>query len=98
MDPAWDGVLARPETPEDASDIPETAQEQLLYSFLYRHVIGASDAADFAARTAFAVFGSRFVRSVSRDMADFIDMARAYSAEIEYSEENTAELIGTLTP
>ena len=98
MDPAWDAALARLDaTPSSApAAVPETMREQLLCCFVYRHAITAEDPADLAARTAFAVFGTRVVSVLSPDAAAFADLARAYSAEIEYSEENTAALLDTL--
>ena len=96
MDPAWDAALARLDGPEAPGEVPETMEEQLLCAFLYRHLLGAADPADFAARAAFAVLGTRVVRDLSQDAEAFLDMARAYSAEVEYSEENTAALLDAL--
>ena len=96
MDPAWDAVPARPDGPEEPGAVPETMREQLLCAFLYRHLPAAADPADLAARAAFAVFGTRVVRALSPDAETFPDMARAFSAEIEYSEENTAALLDML--
>ena len=96
MDPAWDAALARLDGPEEPGEVPEGMREQLLCAFLYRHLLAAADPADFSARAAFAVFGTRVMRTLSADEEAFLDMARAYSAEVEYSEENTAALLDAL--
>ncbi len=63
--------------------------ENLLVYFLYRHVAGALQDDRFAARAAFAVHSVRLLRLLApRDETELAELARAYSAEIEYSDEN----------
>ena len=108
LDPAWDreldklslGAGALPAEP--SWEIP---QEQLLVYLLYRHLPGALEDGDIADRAAFAVLGWRTVamlcaahREVTGavSFADMVEFARAYSAEIEYSDENTEALLDYL--
>lgn len=83
----------------------ETAFEQLLVYFLYRHLPGALDDGDYEGRAAFAVLGCRMIRDLCRAHAvlrgsitidDLVGIARQYSAEIEYSDENVAALLDVL--
>lgn len=72
--------------------------EQLLCYFLYRHLAGGLDDGLFAARTAFAVLSTLLVATLwqygtEHTLPRFFDLARRYSAEIEYSDENTAALL-----
>ncbi len=82
---------------------------RLLTYFVYRHVSTACDDVDLRARLAFAILSVEMIRSmfesnigsVHISEADavpegLIDIARRYSAEIEYSEDNTEELIFAL--
>lgn len=75
--------------------------EQLTVYFLYRHVAGAVYDGDVAARTAFAVLSCRMIAwmlasAPQRDFLELIEIARAYSAEIEYSEENICTLLDAI--
>ncbi len=71
---------------------------RLLTYFVYRHVSVAESPDNLRARLAFALLSVDLIRFLF-DRADvrtvdtLADLARRYSAEIEYSEENTAELI-----
>lgn len=76
--------------------------EQLLVYFVYRHTAEAEDGRDFAARVAFAYLSFKIIRALCAAKkaasgecthADLCDFARRYSAEIEYSPENTHALI-----
>ncbi|MBQ8409864.1 MAG: flagellin lysine-N-methylase [Clostridia bacterium] len=103
FDPAWDQRLAELSalTVEPSFSEYDRAFEKLLLYFLYRHVSGAADEADLAARVSFSVFGFRIIRALCAvqntkqgcSFEDLCELARAYSAEIEYSEDNTSELI-----
>lgn len=72
--------------------------ERLLTYFVYRHVSIADSSENLRARLAFAILSVRLIRSfLEEDQTQtpekLMDWARRYSAEIEYSEDNTAELI-----
>ena len=84
--------------------IPSSAYEQLLAYFVYRHAANAADRRGFAVRICFAVLGYRVIGALTAAVAEagnefdtFCDLARAFSAEIEYSDENfdiVLELLG----
>ena len=113
LEPDWDICLAALQKAPVLA-VPaalELPAEQLLCYFLYRHLAGALDDGGFAARTAFAVLSTRVVAALWQHTAApaedapcaagteaFCDLARRYSAEIEYSDENTAALLGLLSP
>ena len=94
LDEAWTARLLRlrdcAQTVSDA--ISPTAYEQLLVYFVYRHAANAVDRRSFAARVCFAVLGYRIIGALTateaNDFDTFCDLARAFSAEIEYSDEN----------
>ncbi len=72
--------------------------ERLLIYFVYRHVGVASCEADLRARLGFAILSTDVIRSLFeadpiQSAEQLVDWACRYSAEIEYSEDNTAELI-----
>lgn len=71
--------------------------EKLLVYFIYRHVSSAYDTESLKKRVAFACVSARMIMALwlSSDQQTFeklCDISRMYSAEIEYSEENTEAL------
>lgn len=79
-------------------DIP---LEQLLSALLCRHLPGALEDGDIAGRVLFAVQGYRLIAAMfaqaGADRLDtLIDIARQFSAEIEYSEENLSAFLDAL--
>ncbi len=103
LEPDWEACLA---ALRDAPHLAvpaalERAGEQLVCYFLYRHLAGALDDGLLAARTAFAVLSTRLVATLwqyggTHTAAAFYELARRYSAEIEYSDENVAALLALL--
>jgi hypothetical protein len=93
LDRAWDEVLARPLA--DPA-VQGEAGEQMLFYFLHRHLTAAPSGEDAAAAIRFAVLSRRAVSALSA--GDGKDVLRAYSAEVEYSEENTEALLSALLP
>lgn len=96
---ALDSTLPAP-LPE--SEPWETAFEQLLVYLLYRHLPGALDDGDVSGRIAFAALIFRLLRDLcGADMArggrngldGLVELARLYSSEIEYSDENLTALL-----
>lgn len=74
---------------------------RLFSYFVYRHVSVADNMLNLRARLAFAMRSVSVIRSVfaeapTQTIELLVDIARRYSAEIEYSEENTEDLIFTL--
>lgn len=103
LNPAWDAALeslaALPETPPDELD---TAFEQFGVYLLYRHYPGMMEDGDSAGRVKFVVLSVTMLmclcaahaqRHGTCTLADCIEFARMYSAEIEYSEDNMAALL-----
>ena len=65
---------------------------------LYRHTADADGEKGFTARVGFALLGVEIIRALfeksdSRNVEKLLDIARRYSSEIEYSEENTDAVI-----
>jgi len=111
LEESWtDRLLALRDADLDAVPAPagpewEIAFEQLLVYFLYRHLPGALDDGDYEGRAAFAVLGYRMIRDLCRchilqhgsiGLDDLIEIARQYSAEVEYSDENVGALLDAL--
>ncbi len=110
LDPAWDNMLDAissfdaTSAPRALSDRPlafDTAFEQFCVYLLYRHLPGALEDDDVAGRVAFCVLSTRVLMALCAakadcTMADLLDFARMYSAEIEYSEDNIAALLDAL--
>ncbi len=83
----------------------ETAFEQLLVYFLYRQLPFALDDGEYEGRAVFCVLSYRIIRDLCRvhavvyggvSLDDLIDIARQYSVEIEYSDENVEILLDVL--
>ena len=104
LDPAWQGYLKQlQEMPLHALDAAfDTAFEQLLHYFLYRHLPGALEDGCVPERVAFAVLSVRLIRALcglkeNAQMEDIVEFSRMYSSEIEYSDENVGALLEALT-
>lgn len=76
--------------------------EQLLCYFIYRHLSGALEDGRYGERILFSVLCTFMVYTLSSmvktnqtafSMEQFVEIARLYSSEIEYSEENTEALL-----
>ncbi|MBQ2326878.1 MAG: flagellin lysine-N-methylase [Clostridia bacterium] len=107
LDHEWDGWLGNLEDfalkamPFPMEDKWQTPLEQLAVYFLYRHIPGALEDGDFEGRAAFAALSVRIIGALlclSDDfsMEELIDIARLYSSEIEYSDDNTYALLDEL--
>ena len=98
MDPAWGELLRRTAEQEQCAAISDTAEEQLLVYFLFRHLPDAVDLDDLYARAAFAVVSTQIIAGLAARLpeTDLREIARLYSSEIEYSEENTEALLAIL--
>lgn len=78
--------------------------EQLVVYLIYRHLPQAQDETDIKACLGFAVLGFWVLRALCQTqnadggctLSDFLNLARLYSSEIEYSEENTDALLELL--
>lgn len=98
LDPAWDDALTAwelsPTAETDPLSVWEVPAEQLIAYFLYRHLTGALTDGRYGERVAFAILSAHVIcsvalaRSGSSELSTLIDTAHAYSAEVEYDEEN----------
>ncbi len=95
----WSGTLALLLTAPDEEPPQELAIafERLLVYFLYRHLPDALDDDRLAQRIAFAAHSVKALRllcAASGNTLDaLLDLARRYSSEIEYSQENIDALL-----
>ena len=101
LDDRWGAILeAVKDTDESSrgtSDVPPHIWENLLVYFVYRHMANAADTEDSAYRLAFAVLSYRMIAAASAVTGeDAVDLCRLYSAEIEYSTDNTEAVLDEL--
>ena len=98
LDPAWETELNRLQTVTPApSTVSDAASEQLLVYFLYRQIPPSLEDGCFKERMAFAVLSVRLIRALAAVSENTLfELARMYSAEIEYSDENIACLLTKL--
>ena len=82
----------------------DKAYEQLLVYFIYRHYLDAALDGKERECVRFAAVSYKVIRSISEKnsikngtplLENIIEIARAYSSEIEYSEENMELLFET---
>ncbi len=113
LDPAWMRLIERLRTC-DAADARETrdadcetAYEQLLVYFVYRYIANAFDEAEALEYAAFAAFSYELMCAIGAlyrtengcfDLPTLVSVARLYSAEIEYSDENVEAILDFLRP
>ena len=109
LHPAWDVQLENislhlNDAPRGLSDRPLApfgAYANFAAYLLYRHLPGALQDDDIPGRVAFCVLSTRVLMALCAatddcTLADCIEYARMYSAEIEYSEDNIAALLDAL--
>ncbi len=77
------------------------ALNNLCHYFIYRHLSCEADDAEFCAVICYAFFSLRIIQALTMREQDYsietlIDIARMYSAEVEYSDENYDLLIELL--
>lgn len=99
LDPLWQKCIEKLFTyykPKDTSHLALPLEKALLY-FIYRHLADSKDETDFAARLRFAQVSTMMLKTLAAATdLPIEELARLYSAEIEYSEENTDKLITLL--
>lgn len=99
LDAQWDTYLDSITQIRD--DIPEKLEvpcEQLIWYFIYRHLSGAIDDFMFCERIQFAILSCYVINSVNKTgtINEMQQVARMYSSEIEYSDENVEILLKKL--
>ncbi len=102
LDPAWDAALGS--LPGLSAAPPQAltpAFRRFCEYMLFRHLPGAMDDEDVPGRVAFCVLSTRVLMALCAakpgcTLADCIEFARMYSAEVEYDEDNIAALLDAL--
>jgi len=98
LDNAWGELLESAVDTHPSGDVSEIQCEQLLVYFLFRHLSGYENDVDFAARALFSILSVRMITGLKKRSAlPLAEIARMYSSEIEYSEDNTAAFIELLS-
>ncbi len=98
MDPTWDKYLVLFNEPTFTRW--ENALEKAAVYFTYRHLAGAMEDGLFAERIRFIILSVRILAALTEHTDDFeqvVDIARLYSAEIEYSDQNIDILLQHLS-
>lgn len=100
LDRQWSTILEKSLTATNEYDVSEWYSyfERLLIYFVYRHVTSANSYLNLRAKLGFALLGVKiltylFSVNEKRSLSDLLELARLYSSEIEYSEENTDILV-----
>ena len=99
LDPVWDELLDS--VMQIGENIPENLEipcEQLLFYFIYRHLSGAVKDFLFEERVQLAILSCYVIMSVNKSdsLEELLEIARIYSSEIEYSDENIDILLDKL--
>ena len=103
LDEAWTAQLEILANAQKAglADEWEIPFEQLLTYLLYRHIPGAMDDGRLPERIAFCAMMTELLRTLfaaqpSQNEEILIELARLFSSEIEYSDENIEAILDTL--
>ncbi|MBQ6558031.1 MAG: flagellin lysine-N-methylase [Clostridia bacterium] len=100
LDPDWKTILKKLKNADETELTPQTdykPYEQLIIYFLYRHLADGIYNGTIRARMAFALHASQIIHALCAVTGeDITEIARMYSAEIEYCEENTEMLFKIL--
>ncbi len=80
------------------SPISDTTLEQLLVYFIYRHLADGMYDGRLKERIAFAILSTNIIRAICSVCGDDVcEIARMYSSEIEYSEENVEAILNAIS-
>ncbi|MBQ2933179.1 MAG: flagellin lysine-N-methylase [Clostridia bacterium] len=99
LDAQWDICLdSITQISDDIHEKLEIPCEQLIWYFIYRHLSGAIDDFMFCERIQFAILSCYVINSVNKTgtINEMQQVARMYSSEIEYSDENVKILLEKL--
>ena len=89
LEDEWTTQLERLKNFSEFSVPDMTEYEQLLVYFLYRHIPECYDDYDADSKILFAVLSTEILGTLAGENVEkLIELARLYSAEIEYSDEN----------
>lgn len=100
LDERWEEILNEANASDAKHNCCELYPnlERILIYFVYRHVSASSSYLNLRAKLGFAILGVNILlylieRAEECNVENLIELARLYSSEIEYSEENTDALI-----
>lgn len=99
MDAEWAELLDRARKSSDrGAALTDLCLEQLAVYFIFRHFIGNEDDGVIPERALFAVHAAEFINELHIRLPEYpeTELARLYSAEIEYSEENLNAVLDEL--
>ena len=102
LDDAWaDALNALPDDPLPLPDGWDVPFEQLAVYLLFRHMPGALGDGDIIGRARFCVLITRLLRTLlavqpAPSLDALVELARLYSSEIEYSDENVDAILDEL--
>lgn len=95
LDERWTQILHKLQQPIPKVDLSplDTAFEQLLVYFIFRHLPAALNDGDIGSKLGFAVQSVTLLQWLCAavgcsDLDDLTELSRMYSSEIEYSDEN----------
>ena len=97
MDNEWDKYLLRIKNGIEATtdNTLDTAYEQLIIYLIFRHFADGQYDGNFKARILFAVLTYKVIKAMNttNTIQELIEIARIFSCEIEYSEDNISKLL-----
>lgn len=97
LDETWTKLLISNHSKQFGASINEITQENLLAYFLYRYCVKETRAGDYSFGVIpFCVLSTKIIATLCDKQADVYEIARMYSAEIEYSYDNLYGLMGML--
>ena len=98
LDSEWGTMLGKLKSLKSEPQYEKDCEcEQLLVYFIYRHLADGLYDGRINERIKFAVIGLNMIVSIAAATgSSIVEVARAYSSEIEYSEENIDKLLNML--
>ena len=105
MEKGWHDILGDIAETDFSAELPEefdTATEQLAVYFLFRHLAKVLDGEPLSSVVSFCILSTKMImylceyllwKNGKLSLEDVADIARMYSCEVEYSEENTQTLL-----
>ncbi len=95
LSPGWKERLPRLAKPAGET-APDMAKRQLLAYFIFRHLAGGLTDGRYRTRIAFSLHAAETILRIAESEDDFLEAAREYSEEIEYSDENLGALLDAI--
>ncbi len=95
LDKEWELLLKKPPVspPDFKEEVWQIVIEQLLVYFVFRYMHKGIENDNIPAYLAFCLLSTEIIRRLCNTETDIFEVARMYSQEIEYCEENVDELM-----